>query len=126
MELACPTHASTTVQEEVGRIIFIVPLSENKCLTHDGYIQIGIFNHSVERHIELNPMIEWLVVHWYPDIFNNRYKRVKFQRTEACNEGSPKTDNVGCEAAVEIRPRDFPDAPEGATIQEENRLNRTL
>ena len=125
--LASPSHVVITECPVSTKEIFLVPLKENKCLTHDGYIQIGIFNHSVERHKELNPCIIWKEVYWYPDIFKNRYKRVKFQRTEACNVGSPKTDNVGCEAAMtETRPRDFPDAPEGVTIQEDNRLNRTL
>lgn len=123
--LASPIHVKITSCPVTSRELYITPLNENKCLTHDGYIQIGIFNHSADKHIELNPCMIWKKVYWYPDIFKNRYKRVKFQRTEACNEGSPKTDNAGCEAAVS-RPRDFPDAPEGVTIQEENRLNRSL
>ena len=123
--LASPTHVKITECPVTTREIYLVPLNENKCLTHDGYIQIGIFNHSVEKHKELNPCIIWKEVYWYPDIFKNRYKRVKFQRTAKCNEGSPKTDNVGCEAAVP-RPRDFPDANGCATLQEENRLERSV
>ena len=83
------------------KTIYIHPLSETSCLTHDGYIQIGIFDHSVEKHIELsnaicgdNP-IDWQVTYWMPDVFINRYKRVSFQKTEKKNEGSPKTDNAG-------------------------------
>ena len=75
--------------------LFIVEIGENKCVTHDGYIQIGIFDHSLEKHIELCPTIDWQVTYWMPDIFMNRYKRVSFQKTEKKNEGSPKTDNAG-------------------------------
>ena len=94
--------------------LFIVSISENSCVTHDGYIQIGIFNHSVEKHLELNSTIDWQVTYWMPDIWANRYKRVSFQIVEKMNEGSPRTDN-----ALDSRPRDFPDQPT-------ERLERTL
>jgi len=94
--------------------LFIVSIGENECVTHDCYIQIGIFNHSVEKHLELNPTIDWQVTYWMPDIWANRYKRVSFQLTEKKNEGSPRTDN-----ATDSRPRDFPDQPT-------ERLERTL
>ena len=118
--LASPTHINITECPVTTRQIFIVPLNENKCLTHDGYIQIGIFNHSMQRHMEINPCIDWQEVYWFPDIFKDRYKRVKFQRTEACNEGSPKTDNQGM-GTVDLtsRPRDFPD-------QAQQRLDRAI
>ena len=87
---------------------------ENHCITHDGYIQIGSFPHSVKEHIKLNPDIEWVETYWVPDCFGKRYKRASFQRTEKMNEGSPRTDN-----ALDSRPRDFPDQPT-------ERLERTL
>jgi len=100
--------------------LFIVDIGNDECVTHDGYIQIGIFDHSVEKHIELsnaicgdNP-INWQVTYWMPDIFMNRYKRVSFQKTEKKNEGSPRTDN-----AADSRPRDFPD-------QAQKRLDRVV
>ena len=73
------------------------------CVTHDGYVQLGIHKHSVEEHLRLNPATNWLEVYWMPDVFTNRYPRVTFQKTVACNEGSPKTDN-----SAQPRPRDFP------------------
>jgi|TARA_B100000902_G_scaffold396154_1_gene456450 hypothetical protein len=94
--------------------LFVVDTGDNECVTHDGYIQIGIFNHSVEKHLELNPLIDWQVTYWMPDVWANRYKRVSFQKTEKMNEGSPRTDN-----ALDSRPRDFPDQPT-------ERLERTL
>jgi hypothetical protein len=100
--------------------LFIVDIGNGECVTHDGYIQIGVFDHSVEKHIELsnaicgdNP-IDWQVTYWMPDPFCIRYKRASFQRTEKMNEGSPRTDN-----ATDSRPRDFPD-------QATTRLERTL
>ena len=94
--------------------LFIVKTGDNSCLTHDGYIQIGVFNHSVEKHLELNSLIDWQVTYWMPDIFIHRYKRPNYQHTMKANEGSPRTDN-----ATDSRPRDFPDQPS-------ERLERTL
>ena len=118
-----PFLLSTTM-----RTLYLYELSETKCISHDGYIQTGIYNHTADRHIELcdavaarnneEPTIHWVKTHWCPDIFKNRYKRVTFQATERANEGSPKTDNAGCEAATE-RPRDFPGQPE-------SRLDRAI
>jgi len=96
------------------KTLYIHLLSESSCLTHDGYIQIGVFNHSLQKHLELNPTINWIETYWYTDIFSNRYKRASFQRSERMNEGSPRTDN-----ASDSRPRDFPD-------QAQTRLDRTL
>ena len=96
------------------KTLYIHPLGKTSCLTHDGYIQIGVFNHSLQKHLELNPTINWVETYWYPDIFSNRYKRANFQQTEKKNEGSPRTDNAG-----DSRPRDFPD-------QAQTRLERTL
>ena len=75
--------------------LFIVDIGNGECATHDGYIQIGVFSHTVEKHLELNPLVNWQVTYWMPDIWMNRYKRVSFQKTEKKNEGSPRTDNNG-------------------------------
>ena len=75
--------------------LYIVEIGEKSCVTHDGYIQIGVFNHSLEKHLELNPLIDWQITYWMPDVWANRYKRVSFQKTEKKNEGSPRTDNNG-------------------------------
>ena len=93
--------------------LFIVEIGENECVTHDGYIQIGIFDHSLEKHIELCPTIDWQVTYWMPDVFINRYKRVSFQKTEKKNEGSPKTDNAGQGSA------DFASKPRGCNKLED-------
>ena len=108
-----------------AKVLHIQPLSENSCLTHDGYIQIGFFSHSMERHIELNPTIDWRESYWAADIFRDRYPRVTWQKTEKKNEGSPKTDNDGG-VLLPDRPRDFPDTSSCVTIQEKTRLERTV
>ena len=94
--------------------MFLVDAGDGRCISHDGYIQLGSFSHTVERHLELCPNQEWQVTYWMPDPFCIRYKRASFQRTEKMNEGSPRTDN-----ALDSRPRDFPD-------QATERLERTL
>lgn len=73
-------------------------------ITHDGYIQIGCFHHSLEDHYRLNPTVAWQETYWVPDPFGMRYQRVTYQQTMKANEGSPRTDN-----ATDSRPRDFPD-----------------
>ena len=93
--------------------LFIVDIGNGECVTHDGYIQIGIFDHSLEKHIELCPTIDWQVTYWMPDVFINRYKRVSFQKTEKKNEGSPKTDNAGQGSA------DFASKPRGCNKLED-------
>ena len=72
----------------------------DRAITHDGYIQCGIHSHSVERHLELNPEINWVEVHWVPDVFKKRYKRATFQAHERVSGGKLGAEN---------RPRDFPD-----------------
>ena len=97
-----------------SKMMFVVDGGNNTCITHDGYIQLGSFCHSAERHLELCPDQEWQVTYWMPDPFGIRYPRPNYQHTMKANEGSPRTDN-----STDSRPRDFPD-------QAINRLERTL
>jgi hypothetical protein len=53
--------------------------SGGNCVTHDGYIQLGWFPHTVEKHKELSSEVEWVETYWLPDIFMNRYQRPSFQ-----------------------------------------------
>ena len=71
----------------------------DRCITHDGYIQIGSFCHSVEKHLKLNPEINWIKTYWLPDVFAIRYKRASFQATAR---------KAGGKDVIEERPRDFP------------------
>ena len=90
-------------------------------ITHDGYMQLGCFYHTLDNHRKLNPGVNWVEVYWIQDKFGVRYPRVTWQHTEKANEGSPRTDN-----ATDCRPRDFPDEGSCVIIQESNRLERTL
>jgi hypothetical protein len=89
-----------------SKMLFLVDTGNGRCVSHDGYIQIGSFSHTVEKHLELCPEQEWQVTYWMPDPFRIRYPRANYQHTMKANEGSPKTDN-----ATDSRPRDFPDQP---------------
>jgi hypothetical protein len=64
---------------------------------------MGAMCHSVERHMELNPTIDWIETYRMPDVFIHRYKRATFQAHERVS---------GAKSSIETRPRDFPD--EGA------------
>jgi hypothetical protein len=97
-----------------SKMMFLVDTGNGRCVSHDGYIQLGSFSHSVEKHLELCPEQEWQVTYWMPDPFRIRYPRPNYQHTMKANEGSPRTDN-----ATDSRPRDFPDQPT-------ERLERTL
>mgnify|MGYP001168029334 CR=1 FL=1 len=71
----------------------------DRCITHDGYIQIGSISHSVEKHYEMCPDINWIETYWLPDVFSMRYKRATFQATAR---------KAGGKDVIEERPRDFP------------------
>jgi hypothetical protein len=91
------------------RRLYIYRLND-RCITHDGHIQLGIHSHSVEKHIELCSTIDWLETYWLPDVFINRYKRATFQAHERVSGGKD---------SIEDRPRDFP-------YQAESRLQRSV
>jgi hypothetical protein len=73
-------------------MIYVMPLGPNKCITHDGDVELGIFNFGVKKYKELVrkinrrnktvPPVEVCEVHWKPDPHGSRYKRVNFQRHE--------------------------------------------
>ena len=79
--------------------LYIYRTAEDLCVTHDGYIQLGAMSHSLERHVALNPDVNWIEVHWLPDVFMNRYKRASFQAHERASDGK---------TSIQDRPRDFP------------------
>lgn len=67
----------------MSKRLFICP-REHGCITHDGYMQLGVFNHTVEKHIEMSNAIspepiDWQITYWYPDIFTRRYPRCNYQ-----------------------------------------------
>lgn len=62
-------------------MIYVYALTENKCITHDGDVELGVFNFGVDKYLELCD-VEAMEVHWKPDPHGCRYKRVNFQRHE--------------------------------------------
>jgi hypothetical protein len=59
---------------------------ENTIITHDGNSQLGVFNNvDLLKNNEL-----YIEVHWVPDIYINRYKRINFQRHLAEQAKLPK------------------------------------
>ena len=87
---------------------FVVDYGDH-LVTHDGNIQLGVFYHSLEDHLRLNPTVDWQVTYWAPDTFQTRYSRVNYQHHMKANEGSPRTDNS-----------------DGYPQQATNRLERTV
>ena len=111
------TESSSLTQHKVEEKTLYLFRFDNRCISHDGYIQLGIHSHSLERHLELCPTINWVETYWCPDIFKNRYKRATFQAHERTSGGKD---------TMECRPRDFPYESACGTVQEGNRLERTV
>ena len=59
--------------------LFVVRLSENKVLTHDGEVQLGIFPMSLEDFIAM-AQAEYQETYWIPDSVGNRYKKLSYQK----------------------------------------------
>ena len=74
------------------KTLYIHKLGDECCITHDGYIQLGIFNHSVEKHKQMNSTINWVETYWIPDVFKNRYPRATMQAHQRVSDGK-----LGCE-----------------------------
>ena len=67
------------------KTLFICGIGDEICITHDGYMQLGVFGHTPEKHIELSNAIcgddpiDWQITYWCPDIFTRRYPRCTYQ-----------------------------------------------
>ena len=69
------------------KTLYLCDIDDNKCIIHDGYIQLGVMSHNAKKHIELNPKINWIVVYWIPDIFTKRYTRFTYQQHMRVSSG---------------------------------------
>lgn len=58
---------------------YVVEIEENKLITHDGEIQLGMISMSMKQFLE-KVGVEYTETYWLPDIFLKRYKRVNYQR----------------------------------------------
>ena len=59
--------------------LYVCEIKENLLITHDGHIQLGIYNLSLKEFFE-NSKIEYMETYWIPDTFNKRYKRLNYQK----------------------------------------------
>jgi hypothetical protein len=63
-------------------MLYVYQLNENTIITHDGYIQTGVYkNYTVEQFLKLANKKETLYAesYWIPDIFIHRYPRANYQ-----------------------------------------------
>ena len=60
-------------------MLYVVPISENHILTHDGVSQLGSFHCSLEWFTE-HVQVEYQITYWVPDVYTNRYPRSNYQR----------------------------------------------
>ena len=58
---------------------YVYQLNETTLVTHDGYIQLGIYSMSWEKFYSL-AKIDYIETYWLPDTFSNRYKRANYQK----------------------------------------------
>lgn len=59
--------------------LFVVKLEENKLLTHDGDVQLGIFHMTLDEFMKM-AQADFQETYWIPDSVQNRYKRVNYQK----------------------------------------------
>lgn len=70
---------------------FVYQKDENTLITHDGEVQLGIIHMPLEKFLSL-AQVDYHVVHWVPDLFNKRYKRMSFQKHLKHASINTKTD----------------------------------
>lgn len=59
-------------------MLYYYIVNENTAITHDGYVQLGVI-HDLEFFLK-NVKTPYQETYWLPDSFENRYKRVNYQR----------------------------------------------
>ena len=60
-------------------MLYVVPISDDHILTHDGVSQLGSFHCSLEWFTE-HVQVEYQITYWSPDVYSNRYPRSNYQR----------------------------------------------
>jgi hypothetical protein len=59
--------------------LYVVEVDENKLITHDGEVQLGMYFMSIGQFLE-KVRVEYIKTYWLPDTFSHRYKRVNYQK----------------------------------------------
>ena len=75
-------------------MLYVCETKPGTLISHDGHVQLGYQNMSLEEFLSLQK-VDYLVVHWVPDIFKHRYKRNVFQHHMRASDG--KDSIGGCE-----------------------------
>lgn len=63
--------------------LYVHQLNETTLITHDGYVQLGIYQMSLEKFFSM-VKVEYIETYWVPDVFTKRYKRVNYQKHLDC------------------------------------------
>lgn len=59
--------------------LYVVEVGENKLITHDGEVQLGVFFMSMNEFLK-SASAKYTETYWIPDKFSNRYKRINYQK----------------------------------------------
>lgn len=59
--------------------LYVVKISENTLITHDGEVQLGVYSMSMNDFLNV-AKAEYVETYWIPDTFCHRYKRINFQK----------------------------------------------
>lgn len=59
--------------------LYVYQLNETTLITHDGYVQLGIYKMSLEKFFSM-VQVEYIETYWIPDVFTKRYKRSNYQK----------------------------------------------
>jgi hypothetical protein len=59
--------------------LYVVKVSENILITHDGEVQLGLYNTTLENFMSMTKE-EYIETYWTPDTFSQRYKRNNYQK----------------------------------------------
>ena len=59
--------------------LYVVKVSENMLITHDGQVQLGLYNTTLENFMSMTKE-EYIETYWTPDTFSQRYKRNNYQK----------------------------------------------
>lgn len=59
--------------------LYVVKVNENMLITHDGEVQLGLYNTTLENFMSMTKE-EYIETYWTPDTFSQRYKRNNYQK----------------------------------------------
>ena len=59
--------------------LYFVKVNENMLITHDGEVQLGLYNTTLENFMSMTKE-EYTETYWMPDTFSQRYKRNNYQK----------------------------------------------